>query len=55
MNKAINDIYNNKSKKVGFDKSLVSRENFVILNSELEKYVEKMIELMKESRKTILN
>ena len=52
VNKAINDIYNNKSKKVIFDKSLVSRENFVILNSELEKYVEKMIELMKESGKT---
>lgn len=53
VNKAINEIYKNKKiKAFMFDKSLVSRDVFVILDNDIEKYVKKMIELMKETGKT---
>lgn len=53
VNKAINDIYNNKKgKPYIFDKSLVSRDVFIVLDENIEKYVKKMIELMNESGKT---
>jgi hypothetical protein len=51
VNKAINDIYKNKKMKACvFDKSLVSRDVFVVMDDELEKYAKKMIELMEKWR-----
>ena len=53
VNKAINDIYINKTKrKFTFNKSLVSRSVFIVLEDDLEFYAKKMIKLMDESGKT---
>ncbi len=53
VNNAINNIYNNeKPKYIRFNKSLVTKDNFVILDDDLEKYAKKMIELMKETGET---
>lgn len=53
VNKAINDIYKYKTKqKFTFNKSLVSRSVFIVLEDDLEFYAEKMIKLMDESGKT---
>lgn len=50
VNNTIYKIYQNKEiGNIIFNKSLVTTENFTILDDNLEKYVEKMIALMKET------
>ncbi len=53
VNNAINNIYKNKKmKNLRFEKSLVSKDNFIVLDDKLEKYAKKMIELMEETGNT---
>ena len=53
VNNTINKIYQNKkTKNIKFNRTLVTKQNFIVLDANLEKYAEKMIELMKEKGRT---